>query len=137
MFNNNYKDHPYFQYDYSLYPNREQQINFAKAYIKSFKEENDKRRRKTQNLLISKIENLEIDRNNNKNEHETEENQDDLEQLLKEANYFSLASHLFWTFWSMSQASTCKIKFEYLVNFDFLVLTDIKEKIEKDSIFII
>lgn len=93
MFNNNYKEHPYFQYDYSLYPNREQQLNFVKSYLKGFKEENERRRRKSQAYLN------EIDRNNNRNEHENEENQEDIDQLLKEANYFALASHLFWTFW--------------------------------------
>lgn len=114
MFNNNYKEYPFFQYDYSLYPSREQQIHFAKAYMKGLKEEKEKLRRKAQHNLSVRIENLEIDKNNNKNEHDSEENIEDLEQLLKEANYFALSSHLFWIFWAMCQASTCKIKFEYL-----------------------
>jgi hypothetical protein len=125
MFNNNYKEHPYFQYDYSLYPNREQQINFVKCYLRGFKEENEKRRRKSQYNLNAKNENTDIDRNNNKNEHENEVSQEDLEQLLKEANYFALASHLFWTFWSMCQASTCKIKFEYLVINYFVIILNL------------
>ncbi|CAG2169316.1 unnamed protein product [Oppiella nova] len=35
------------------------------------------------------------------------------DQLLKEADYFALASHLLWTLWSINNARTSKIQFGY------------------------
>ena len=102
MFNNNYENYPYFEYNYELYPNREQQLNFLSAYIESFRKE-------TRVQTQTNPSNTDIDTNNN-----DDDCRNDLEHLLKEANYFALLSHLFWAFWSTCQASACKIKFEYL-----------------------
>lgn len=101
MMNNNYDKHPYFQYNYELYPNREQQLNFIRAYIQQFKSS-------------MRVQDLD----------ETTTSEDDVSQrvflneehLIKEANYFALASHIFWANWSIYQAASCKIKFEYLVS---------------------
>ncbi len=106
MFNNNYEHPPYFQVKSELYPSRDQQLLFIRAYIKKFKVLNEKKR--------------------NLHEDETELNSDedksqsnsiiyDEEHLLVEANYFALASHLFWAMWAVCQASSSKIQFGYLV----------------------
>jgi hypothetical protein len=38
-----------------------------------------------------------------------------INQIMKEANYYSLASHLFWTLWAINMAATTEIKFGYMV----------------------
>jgi hypothetical protein len=38
-----------------------------------------------------------------------------LNQLMKEANYFTLASHFFWTLWAIHMATSTAIKFGYMV----------------------
>lgn len=118
MFNNNYENYPYFQYNYELYPNREQQINFLSAYVKQFKEETEKMSKN--DILIDETnqENENADTDNNNNEGNPLSRYDerylDMEQLIKEANHFALASHLFWIFWAICQANVCKIRFDYL-----------------------
>lgn len=87
MFVNSTGHHPYFSYDFNNYPNRKQQINFARAYIKKYKEI------QCSDHLNSKL-----------NE----------EQILNEANKFALASHIFWIMWSIGQASSSTIDFDYL-----------------------
>jgi len=36
-------------------------------------------------------------------------------QIMKEANYFALASHFFWTLWAINMATSTAIKFGYMV----------------------
>jgi hypothetical protein len=36
-------------------------------------------------------------------------------QIMKEANYFALASHFFWTLWAINMATSTGIKFGYMV----------------------
>ena len=93
MFVNSTGHHPYFSYDFNNYPNRKQQINFARAYIKKYKEI------QCSDHLNSKL-----------NE----------EQILNEANKFALASHIFWIMWSIGQASSSTIDFDYLVSLTLL-----------------
>lgn len=88
MFDNTATKHPYFLYNPNKYPSKKQQLTFVKAYVRKFKE-----------ILEHK----------NKNGHRLNE-----EQLLNEANHFALASSLFWIMWSIVQASTSTIKFDYL-----------------------
>lgn len=38
-----------------------------------------------------------------------------LGQLIKEANYFTLAAHFFWTLWAIHMATSTAIKFGYMV----------------------
>ncbi len=90
MFDNAASKHPYFRYYPKSYPNKKQQINFAKAYIKKFKETlQDK---STNGYRLTE------------------------EQVINEANHFALASSLFWIMWSICQASSSTIKFDYLVS---------------------
>lgn len=114
MFNNNYDKHPYFQYNPELYPTKEQQINFLSAYLNQFKETIEEKRKSSRYDTIE--EESDNEENNKENKSYLRSKNLDLEHLLIEANYFALASHVFWTFWSICQASVCKIKFEYLVN---------------------
>jgi hypothetical protein len=37
------------------------------------------------------------------------------QQLMKEANYFTLASHFFWGLWAINMATSTAIKFGYMV----------------------
>ncbi|CAF0715411.1 unnamed protein product [Brachionus calyciflorus] len=106
MFNNNYENHPYFQYHYEYYPNREQQINFITSYIEEYK------KAKVSKNGTNNAEDIEIDENDKENKKDS--NKLDIEQLISEANHFALMSHIFWIFWSICQASVCKIQFEYL-----------------------
>ena len=96
MYDNNYTKAPYFRYSYKSYPNRSQQLNFVRAYIKKFREISENKR-----LSASAY-----------NE----------EQILNEANHFALASHIFWVMWSICQAFKSTIKFDYLVSAQQLVL---------------
>lgn len=36
-------------------------------------------------------------------------------QIMREANYFALASHFFWALWGLHMAVSTTIKFGYLV----------------------
>lgn len=36
-------------------------------------------------------------------------------EIMKEANYFALASHFFWTLWAINMATSTTIKFGYMV----------------------
>ncbi len=92
--NNNHEEHPYFQYNFDLYPNEQQQENFIQAYINELNTDQ-----------------VEFKSDNRPSYHSNLT----LEDLIKEANHFALASNLFWAFWGVCQASNCKIKFEYLV----------------------
>ncbi len=89
MFNYNHDESPYFLYDYSLYPSEMQQKNFADSYLKYLQE--------AKNSDYEQLPNVNL--------------------LLKEANYFALASHLYWTFWSIYMAKTSNIEFDYLVSY--------------------
>ncbi len=37
------------------------------------------------------------------------------QEIMKEANYFALASNFFWTLWSINMATSTKIQFGYMV----------------------
>ena len=118
--NNNHDQPPYFQYNYDRYPNREQQLHFVRAYIEQYK--NTVQQRYLERRKRS-------DDTEEENEDETNENQSQCnlvinhfesknlneEHLLKEANYFALASSFFWTQWAVLQASSRKINFEFMV----------------------
>lgn len=90
MFDNASSRHPYFRYNYKNYPGRKLQASFVKAYVRKFKANNEHR-----NLTSLRL-----------NE----------EHILNEANQFALASSLFWIMWSICQASSSTIKFDYLVS---------------------
>ncbi len=85
-FNNNYEYPPYFQHFPHKYPNRESQLVFIRTYLKNFKEITDKNRSDTND----------IDTGNEEDNSKTISITLDEEHLLLEANYFALASHLFW-----------------------------------------
>jgi choline/ethanolamine kinase len=89
MMNNNYDTYPYFKCKPELYPTKEQQLNFIRSYLNEYKKINTHLNRNRSDLF----------------------NED---KLLKEANYFALASHFFWSIWSIVQAATTKIQFSYL-----------------------
>lgn len=108
MFNNNYENAPYFQYNLEMYPSREHQLMFIRTYLKRFKEISEKKR--LNNRSFENNENINI---NNKSARENDFTFNE-EHLLLEANYFALASHLFWCVWAVCQAATSQIKFGYL-----------------------
>ena len=87
MFNYNHDQHPYFQYEYKLYPTREQQKSFVNSYLTTYSE-------------TRKVEFDEADE----------------EKLINEANNFALASHLFWAIWCFNMSSSSSIEFDYLVS---------------------
>jgi len=82
------KEWPFFKVDFSLYPNKDQQIHFLSSYIDA---------------------QIQSGNNNNINREEL------INQIMKEANYFALASNFFWTLWSINMATSTAIKFGYMV----------------------
>ncbi|CAF4483225.1 unnamed protein product, partial [Rotaria sp. Silwood2] len=97
------KEWPFFNVDFSSYPNKIQQINFLSSYVDVIIS--------TQNQSVCQtngITNEAVSSINNTNREEL------INQLIKEANYFSLASHFFWTLWSINMATSTAIKFGYM-----------------------
>lgn len=92
MFNNNHDKYPYFTHNEQLYPSRQTQLKFIRAYLNECR------------LTRRKL-SLPIDC-----EHEYFNE----EHLLREANYFSLASHFFWSIWAICQAAVTQIEFSFL-----------------------
>ncbi|CAF2046487.1 unnamed protein product [Rotaria magnacalcarata] len=87
---------PFFNLDFTLYPNKIQQINFLSSYADAIISSANE---KTNEASLS---------TNNNNREEL------INQLMKEANYFALASHFFWTLWSINMATSTAIKFGYM-----------------------
>ena len=77
------KEWPFFTYDFTLYPDKNQQINFLSSYIDALPQSDDRE------ALIN--------------------------QIMKEANYFALASNFYWTLWAIHMATSTAIKFGYMV----------------------
>lgn len=94
MMNNIYDQFPYFKCNPSLYPNREQQLTFIRSYIKHYRLITSKRKVKLDESLL------------------------DEEKMLLEVNCFALASHFFWSVWSICQEACTKITFSYLVSLE-------------------
>ncbi|CAF1204355.1 unnamed protein product, partial [Rotaria sordida] len=101
------KEWPFFNVDFALYPNKTQQINFLSSYvdvmISSTENSSVLQTNGTTNETLSSIDN-----SNNNNREEL------INQLMKEANYFALASHFFWALWSINMATSTTIKFGYM-----------------------
>ena len=92
MFDNNTNEYPFFCYNYSLYPSREQQLYFLRNYVEEFEAFESK------NVGIKK-------------------EYIDEEKLLKEISYFTLLSHMYWGTWAVLQPNLVKnFKFKFLVN---------------------
>lgn len=126
MMNNAYEKHPYFQYNPDLYPTRAQQIDFLTAYVEEFKRSiKENRVRKQQQQQQINLSEHDVNQNEenggNNNIHNNSQMRSNkclnIENLITEANYFALASHIFWAYWGVCQAAVCKINFEYLVRF--------------------
>ena len=84
------KEWPFFLADFTLYPNLDQQRHFLSAYIDA------------------------------QSANENNLNREDLiHHLIKEANYFALASNFFWTLWAINMATSTAIKFGYMVSGKF------------------
>lgn len=85
---------PFYKVHFTKYPNGKQQRNFLRSYANAILSNQDQ----------SSADEIAIDR-------------DELvEQLMKEANYFALASHFFWTLWAINMAISTTIPFGYMVN---------------------
>jgi hypothetical protein len=80
------KEWPFFKFDFTLYPNKNQQINFLSSYVDAQDQSEANIDRET---LIN--------------------------QIMKEANYFALAANFFWTLWAIHMATSTAIKFGYMV----------------------
>lgn len=117
--NNAYEKHPYFQYNFEKYPTRAQQIEFLTAYVDEFKrtmkEARASKSSSQQPQIDETLEEISLSNNEDKTASSYAARHLNIENLLVEANYFALASNLFWVHWSVCQAASCKIKFEYLV----------------------
>ena len=108
MFNNNDGKPPYFQCNLERYPNREEQLHFIRSYIKKFKEVY-----RSKHFIKEKPNDIcdEHDLVKKFSLHE--------EQLIKEANYFALVSHIFRAFWAVCEAGNSEKNGNSFVNFLF------------------
>lgn len=114
---------PFFNVDFSLYPNKEQQVKQIDLFMKSnamlFLYIKVNFLSSYADVIISSPEQS----NSNKNgtlektsSSKTDINREELiNQLMREANYFALASHFFWTLWAINMATSTTIKFGYMV----------------------
>ncbi|PSN29521.1 Choline kinase alpha, partial [Blattella germanica] len=75
---------PYFWASEHSYPSLEQQTLFLESYLQAFKRESQSKQKPT-----------------------------NMEQLIKELQAFTLASHFFWGLWSVCYASISTIPFDY------------------------
>ena len=107
--NNNHHEYPFFRFTYEHFPTRDQQVNFAKAYLKtraavsrhaSVDEDSDEAESQKRPLAASVA----------------EVNDEDVERLLVEANHFALAANIIWAFWGVCQAVSYQIDFSFLVS---------------------
>ena len=57
-----------------------------------------------------------------------------LEQIMKEANYFTLASHFFWTLWAINMATSTAIKFGYMVRRERLGEQDVLDSRSRNTL---
>lgn len=73
--------------DYTLYPSRELQLQWLRAYLEAYKEY------KSQGKQVSNTE---------------------VEVLYVQVNRFALASHFFWGLWALIQAQYSTIDFDFL-----------------------
>ncbi|UJR22426.1 hypothetical protein I4U23_025486 [Adineta vaga] len=90
------KEWPHFKVNFSHYPNKEQQHNFLSAYVDA--------------ILASQDQSVPCTNDSSKNS-----NRDELiNEIMKEANYYTLASHFFWTLWAIHMATSTAIKFGYM-----------------------
>ncbi|KAL3178050.1 hypothetical protein MRX96_038589 [Rhipicephalus microplus] len=90
MYDYSYPEHPYFKALPGDYPSVEHQRLFIARYLTTY----------TKCLALT-------------NEPKQPPNMCTVDYVLHEARVFTLASHLFWTLWSIFNAHTSKIKFGY------------------------
>jgi len=113
MMDNNFEFFPYFSADRSQYPNKTQQLDFIRAYLKEYR------------ALAAK------------NKINIDDSLFDEEKVLLEANTYALASHFFWSIWSICQAAATQINFSYL---DYGLTRmelyfELKDRLQKGTIF--
>ncbi|CAF0767726.1 unnamed protein product [Adineta ricciae] len=92
------KEWPRFKVNFTDYPNREQQRTFISAYIDA-----------TLALQDQSVP-CPIDSPQEKDSSREEL----INQIMKEANYYALASNFFWTLWAIHMATSTAIKFGYM-----------------------
>ncbi|KPM08212.1 choline/ethanolamine kinase-like protein 3 [Sarcoptes scabiei] len=85
MFDYSNPEWPHFYSDLNEYPNEQAQRDFVREYLKQWKELK-----------------------------QCDDEFDNENHLIKEAEFYILASHLLWTLWSLNSAATSKITFGYL-----------------------
>ena len=103
---------PFFLVDFKLYPSEDQQVIrwiFFISFVKRF------------SVLFFLVK-MNFLRSYVKTLHPTMTpiEQDDLaRQIMKEANFFALATNFFWTLWSIHMAVSTSIQFGYMVITNF------------------
>ncbi|CAF1073888.1 unnamed protein product [Adineta steineri] len=97
------KEWPFFTVDYTLYPTKEQQVNFLSAYVDRILAAQD------QSVPCTNDSDNDIALSTNNNYRE-----ELINQIIKEANYYTLASHFFWSLWAINMAMSTAIKFGYM-----------------------
>ena len=95
MYNNHSEMYPYFEYDFSKYPSRQDQLDFVRSYITQFKSNIEKNGIKVHTGLV------------NLNE----------ESILHESNLFALIALHCTVPWTVFQAAESSVKFGWLVFF--------------------
>ncbi|XP_074659766.1 choline/ethanolamine kinase-like isoform X2 [Tubulanus polymorphus] len=76
---------PFYEFDADGYPSKDQQVHFVKEYLKA-----------------------------NRGSNCADPGDEEIENILVEANTFGLASHFMWVLWSLIQYNISSIEFDYL-----------------------
>ncbi|RXG73062.1 Choline/ethanolamine kinase [Armadillidium vulgare] len=127
------QEEPYFTHDIKAFPNKNQQLNFIRAYLTAYEAACGRKISQTsesnglnngKNLVSSSesrtktpcASHSENTSDNNDTEKETQlsVSHPAEEKLLQEVQVFTLTSHLFWTLWSIVQGHVSEIPFGYL-----------------------
>jgi len=101
MYDYGRKDFPFYHRQKEKYPTRQEQVQWVRNYLRTYKEQQE----------------LEEENNENNGNTTTHEDTDDIlyseEHLLQEVAAFTVACHLLWLLWSVKQACTSNIPFAY------------------------
>jgi thiamine kinase-like enzyme len=110
------KEWPFFKVDFNLYPNENQQVNFCLKYFycRIFIQLNFLTSY-ADTLITNQSKSIQMMNDLHTNRIDFDRNEL-AREIMKEANYFAMASHFFWTLWAINMAKSTAIKFGYMVS---------------------
>jgi len=101
---------PHFTKNQDAYPDREQQMSYFRAYLKTIRRTKAKNRRRDRQRSSSASSGTEEEMESDSGEVDDSV---ELEELYRETNVFSLFTHFVWVLWALRQAALSKIQFGF------------------------